>query len=238
MKRQLPITLPAIALIYTASAFVGCGNGDSEKDSAAENPDSQTMTDDDFEDAELSSRWEISTNGCKVECRNGELRIQGKVEEHGWEQWNGIETKNTFPEGDFTVSFDFNVPQFVGAGARLVTLDANEVEGDQSWVSLFFSVGGVYGMNTGPLNPTPDSVVFAKSNLQPFGDENETFHRLRLVYDSKQEVLTGYVDDQQIGTLEVELVGPSKFTLRVGTEAADVEVNVLYDNFRYTPSIN
>lgn len=88
---------------------------------------------DNFDDGVLHPKWHVLQNGCAIEEAGGELRVHGTVLESGWGKGNGIYTYDEFPEGDFTVAVDFQVPQFSGLGTRLVYLQAHSWEETIGW---------------------------------------------------------------------------------------------------------
>jgi hypothetical protein len=176
---------------------------------------------DNFNDGVLNPTWHVQQNGCNITETGGQLRIQGTTVQSGWGNGNGIYTDNDFPGGDFDVSVDFSVPQFSGSGTRLIYLQASC---SSETVGIFYSVDNSYCVQA--WNPPQFS-----GWLAPFGDENSAFHRMRLVYDFDQKILTGYVDNYFVGSLSTLMSGNVGFTIQAATETSGMVIDTRFDNF-------
>ena len=180
---------------------------------------------DNFNDGVLSPTWHVLKNGCTTTEIGGQLRIQGTTVQSGWGNGNGIYTNYDFPGGDFDVSVDFSVPQFSGSGTRLIYLQA---ACSSETVGIFYSVDYFYRVQTWAPSQFSDW-------LYPFGDEDSVFHRMRLVYDLDQEILTGYVDNYLVGSLSAQMSGNIGFTIQAATETSGMVIDTRFDNFNYVP---
>lgn len=180
------------------------------------------ITNDDFSDGRIDPQWRMFSNGCSVVEADGVLSIQGTTEVEGWGNGNGLESEHFWREGDFDVAVDFMAPEFSGQGTRLVYLTA---QGDQSeQVGLFYSYDIGYRVQTWEPRQFSDW-------LQPFGDEDSTYHRMRLTYDAVSEALTGYVDDSLVGSLNIQMGGDVRFAIHTASETVDMTIDAQFDNF-------
>jgi hypothetical protein len=68
--------------------------------------------------------------------------------------------------------------------------------------------------------------------LASFGDEARRFHGLRLVYDAKRGLATGFVDGERIGTVEARLLD-LKVQLLVHAWAEGTEVRAVFRDFSF-----
>jgi hypothetical protein len=177
---------------------------------------------DNFDDNSLNVNWNSFTNGCVVEESDEKILIKGTTEIDGWGNGNGISTKHVWPEGDFDVFVDFMSPEFSGTGTRLIYLMATDSTSEE--VGIFYSFDIGYRVQTWKPRQFSDW-------LKPFGDEENTYHRMRLIYDSETEVLTGLVDDKLVGSLQIEMEGDVSFTIQAASETSDMGIDVRFDNF-------
>ncbi|MCF7944255.1 MAG: leucine-rich repeat domain-containing protein [Spirochaetia bacterium] len=177
---------------------------------------------DNFDNTELNPRWSVYQNGCDIFVEDSELKIQGTTERSGWGDGNGIVTYRFIPEGSFEVSVDFRVHQYDGDSPRLVYLQAHSDMGDT--VGLFFADG--YGYRVQTWEPSQVS-----NWLAAFGDEASTFHTMKLIYDSSSHSLTGYVDDTEVGSLDIEINGNISFSVSAATDKAGTQIDLRFDNF-------
>lgn len=180
---------------------------------------------DNFDDGVIRSIWNCFSNGCSVAVLDGELKIQGTTEVNGWGQGSGLVTDHIWPEGDFTASVDFSVPEFSGSGTRLIYLQARG--------STSAEVGLFYSYDIGYRVQSWEPRQFSEW-LKPFGDENTAYHTMTLIYSNDTHTLTGYVDDQLVGSLNIEMGGDVEFTIQAASETADMIIDTRFDNFKVT----
>jgi hypothetical protein len=180
---------------------------------------------DNFNDGVLNPEWHVQQNGCTITETGGQLRIQGTTVKSGWGNINGIYTNYDFPEGNFDVSVDFSVPQFSGSGTRLIYLQA---ACSSETVGIFYSVDYFYRVQTWTPSQFSDW-------LNPFGDEDSALHRMRLVYNFNQKILTGYVDNNFVGSLSAQMSGKVNFTIQAATETSGMVIDARFDNFNVIP---
>lgn len=177
---------------------------------------------DDFGDGELHSIWKTKSNGCVLEEVDGGLRIHGVVAEGGWGKENIAKIDLITNGGDFDVSVDFRVPKFAAKGDRLVYLGGFSQPARA--VAVLYIVGVGYRVQT--WEPWD-----LEGRLRPFGDEDQEFHRMRLVLDAASKTATGYVDGQEIGSTEVQEIGNLAIYLMASTQTQGAEIDVRFDNF-------
>jgi hypothetical protein len=229
-------SLIALALTVSLLSLGGCNN-------SPEYPFT-----DDFNGG-FSSAWTEENEGLNVEELNGELHIYGTTT-RGQSIRSGVKTGEKFPAGDFSASVDFRVPQFAGNGKPFVYLIAHagtreigvvysprsdegykvQVWNNQGLEGHKWSSAHVFGTNEFHVNgikTPPEMPEWAV----PFGNEKTAMHRLRLDYDSKAETVTGYVDNELIGSLNCPLYGPVGFELGAWTNESGMTVDLYCDNF-------
>ena len=182
---------------------------------------------DNFNDGVFDPVWGVvEQHPFTITEHSGEVRIHGTTVEDGWGKTNGISTQGyPFPEGDFTVSVDFRVPQFSGPSWTIIYLLAHS----SSQVGIFASGGNFYRVQSW------DPSQFSEGTLPLFGDEVRNFHTMKLAYDFDAQTVAGYVDDIFVGSLYAPMSGDVGFSLGPATDAAGMVVDVRYDNFCYVP---
>ena len=218
VNQKMAFRITIFALCYLSILFALCTTARAD------------LFTDDFNDGSINSRWNLLQNGTSVTETGGELQIQGTTQASGW-QGNGLKSDHDFHGGDFDVSVDFSVPEFSGTGHKLVYLVARGANSDE--VGLFYSYGFGYRVQT--WTPRQFSTW-----LRPFGDEDSVYHTMRLVYDASADLLTGYVDEFLVGSIDtgatgVQMDGDVSFSIRATTEFGDVDVDLRFDNFRAVP---
>lgn len=188
---------------------------------------SATILTDNFNDGIINPEWQILQNGCTITEIAGELRIQGTTIQSGWGHGNGLYTDHDFPGGDFDVAVDFSVPQFSGPGTRLIYLQSKGATLGET-VGLFYSYGFGYRVQTWEPSQFSDW-------LSPFGDEGSAFHRMKLSYSCDSQILTGYVDNILIGSLNVQMGGDLSFSIQAASETSGMVIDTRFDNFEVVP---
>lgn len=183
---------------------------------------------DDFNDDVIDPEWNSFQNGCTITEAGGELRIQGTTVESGWGKGSGLSRYYQWisPDEDFELAVDFSVPEFSGSGTRLIYLMGNASIGGN--FGLFYSYG--YGYRVQTWDPSEFSTW-----LDPFGDEESEFHRMKLVYSSASQSLTGYVDDLLVGSLNIELRGNLNLSVSAASETAGMGIDTRFDNYEAIP---
>jgi len=184
------------------------------------------LTADDFNDGVLDPDWQLVSHGCRVAETNGEIRIVGTTDTGHW--WPNEIGMSGFPGGSFNASVDVSIPMFSGDGTKLVYLHVQDYQGDE--YGLCYVNQAYYAVQVW------DPRQFSEG-IPSFGDEAETWHTMRLVYDDSAETLTGFVDELDIGSLHVKMNGKMKISLRVTTSDEDVDVDVRFDNFKLGRSL-
>ncbi|RKX44226.1 MAG: hypothetical protein DRP64_06910, partial [Verrucomicrobia bacterium] len=182
------------------------------------------VTYDDFNDGSINSGWTTFQNGCSLSETGGEFRIQGTTVQSGWGHGSGLNTSFAWLglDDDFEAAVDFSVPQFSGSGTRLIYLNGHATTG--GGFGLFYSYGFGYRVQT--WTPSQFSTW-----LRPFRDEGSTFHRMKLVYSSSSQTLTGYVDDILVGSLDIQLSGNISLSINAASETAGMVIDTRFDNF-------
>lgn len=204
----------------------GCGQNEGDLGVA-------TLTDD-FNDGVLDAGWSAFSNGCSVVETDGQIQIQGTTVEEGWGKSSGVKRGTDFPAGNFDVSVDFVSPEFSGPGTKLVYLMANGEASDT--VGMFFVPGGS-GYRGGYRVQTWNPRQFS-SWLPPFGDEDSAYHTMRLVYAADTKILTGYVDDSLVGSVNIEVSGDIAFNFNTSSETENMDIDVCFDNFHAGSVLN
>ena len=219
-----------MASIVWSMSITGCGKS----------PDYPLS--DDFNKG-ISNFWTVEQDGLKVEESNGELHISGTTAQGNFAR-SGIKTDDIYPETDFSTSVDFRVPKFTGEGVPLVYLIAhsgNEYRGIfyyarfregyqlQVWherdLVAHKSSEKEQGEKAKPQ--VPDKMT---ELLPAIGDEKTKNHRLRLDYESSKNKITGYVDDQLIGSLDGPMTAPLGFEICVKSDKPGMKVDAYFDN--------
>jgi serine/threonine protein kinase len=136
----------------------------------------------------------------------------------------GIEARDSFPPGDFEARVSIMVPLISGRSYRSVMLQVIDREGTSVLVNFFGEEYSIQRRSKGLIEEV--------ARLVPFGDEARRFHRLRLVYDAKRGLATGFVDGEKIGTIEARLLD-LKPQLLVHAWAQGTEVRAVFRDFSF-----
>ncbi len=192
------------------------------------------VIEDGFSEAKLNtSIWKVVApgDGFSVTASKDGLHIRGKQRlpaEGPWpgslEHSYGVETAQSFPVGDFEARVSIMVPLIFGKGYRSVMLQVIDREGTSVLINFF---GEAYS-----IQERAKGYIREAERLAPFGDEARKFHRLRLVYDAKKGLATGFVDGEKIGTIEARLLD-LKVQLLVHAWAEGTEVRAVFKDFSF-----
>jgi len=136
----------------------------------------------------------------------------------------GIEAPQYSPSGDFEARVSIKVPLISGRSYRSVMLQVMDREGTSVLVNFFGEAYGIQRRSKG--------LIGQEKRIAPFGDEARKFHRLRLVYDAKKGLATGFVDGKRIGTIEARLLD-LKPQLLVHAWAEGTEVQAVLRDFSF-----
>ena len=182
---------------------------------------------DDFKNGIKEDNWRINARDCEVSATNGRIHIHGTIND-GTDKSFRCSTKNRLPADNFTASVKFRVPQFSGTGMRMIVLEANPAESE--------TFGLFYKHETGYRVGWWGKPTKISSSRKPFRDEDETFHKMKLIYDAEKQKLTGYVDRRKVGTLrDITISGDIRYSLVIQRVAASTkppsEVDIYFDDF-------
>jgi len=172
--------------------------------------------------------WVPQISGCKIEQTGSKLHIFGETDADGWGHDNGLASSKISLEGSFVASVDFMVPQFSGPGNTLVYLRAKNSNGRQVAI-LYQPRSGSY-----QVQGWNDTNQFSQPPLRKFGDEDATFHRMKLQYDDATKVASGWVDDRFIGTLNYSLDGTLTFEVVANTDKKGMQIDLVFDHLTVT----
>ncbi len=200
--------------------------------------------------------WIAKANGCLIEQTGARIHIIGTNNIGGWGYGNGVASTKVLPEGDFYACVDFKVPRFEDStatashlaselggqedpgntpAARLVYLRVRSSAG-QMLAILYQPNAGTYQVQGWGLKGAPNT--FSQPPLAKLGDENTTFHRMKLKYDAAAGIAAGWVDDHFIGTLGYVMTGTVTAELLANTDAKGMQIDLLFDNLSIVPNIS
>jgi hypothetical protein len=169
--------------------------------------------------------WTPSHNGCEVELTGTKIHISGTNDADGWGHENCVTGNSEYPVQDFEISTDFMVPKFKGPGMATVILRARESNFSQ--VTLQYYVQGNRYMLRWWTN---SGEAFAQTQLKKFGDEETTYHRMRLKYEAATHKATGWIDDKLVGTIDFELKSNVRFVLGASTEKKGNDIDLYFEH--------
>ncbi|MBN1874698.1 MAG: right-handed parallel beta-helix repeat-containing protein, partial [Anaerolineae bacterium] len=146
---------------------------------------------DDFNNEILDTNYWIKIedeDGVFVEQTEMEIKVSGVSTNTTWYK-NGLRT-NTFPKQGFQVSIDYKLMSMTNE-SQMVNLRLYFADGDHyfgigyddaidKYVVTYKDVGGYHTM---------------RNSLPAFGDEDMTFHTLKIIFNASTNTASGYVDN-------------------------------------------
>ena len=170
---------------------------------------------DDFDTPPLNEAvWipQAVDRGVLIAQQDGRLTIQGARLGNS-PYWRARLLTYYFPRQDFSAAVSFRAGAEGREGAGLDVGTGHSAEGE----GVSFVPGQGYRF-------------FGRGTLRPFGDETRVFHRLRLEYQADRRLLSGFVNDLQVGS---EAIDAPYLFLGFGTASATNKMPVAleFDDF-------
>jgi hypothetical protein len=183
------------------------------------------------------ANWVPKSNGCLIEQTGSKIHIVGTNNIDGSGNGNGITSTRFLPAGNFYATVDFMVPRFSGSGNMFIYLRAKSTTDNGKMVAILYQPSaGTYQIQGWGVDGATNT--FNQLPLRNIGDEDKVFHRMKLKYDAAAKIVSGWVDDKFIGTLNYTLTDPVKFELLADTDRKGMQIDLFLDNLSFTSDIS
>lgn len=244
-----------VLLLLIIPSLTGCGlrqRGDALKPNNKENIDIALPEIDDadewrmiaeanFDNAEMGNITVVETDsGLAWSVKDGVGCIAGVSSDA---RWKGNHVALEIPEGPHSrleLSGAFKIIK--GDGYLLVGLwgIVNEKQDADGPLCLYYDGTANQRKYAIPIRwmNLPCSVVGGSDQLPGIGDETESFHQLRIVLDRRDDTITYFVDERQIGVVRYEGELPPIVRVQMDLETPNkgTELEVHFKNLRVKSS--
>ncbi len=185
---------PTENIIFNANS--GSINGFDNLHFIATDNELDSIIDDDFTDGDIGSQWTIdygSISGVSFQETGGELQYSGTPSASGY---INIRTSYLSRRYGLLSEIKFKAPTGIQSGTDILF----RIDSDgNNYVEIRVTSDGYY------LRKCENGNITATSATSLFGNETTTFHTLKLLWDEFDKVVWGWVDNQFLGSLSVNI---------------------------------